>query len=185
MRIIAGSHRGRRIAAPRGTSTRPTADRVREAIFSIVGPIGGLDVIDLFAGSGALGLEAISRGAVSATLIESAPRALACIRANVEVLEMGEVVRVVGRDWRAALGSEARAGTTFGLCLCDPPYTVTDRVMTQLGAALAPLLAAPGIVVIEHSAARPPPDPSGLEIVSRTDRTYGDTGLSVMRVERP
>lgn len=185
MRIIAGSHRGRRIAAPPGTSTRPTADRVREAIFSIVGPIGGLDVLDLFAGSGALGLEAISRGAASATLIEDARPALACIRANVAALEMGEGARVIGRDWRAALAAEARAGTTFGLCLCDPPYTVTDRVMTQLGAALAPLLAAPGIVVIEHSAARPPPDPNGLEIVSRTDRTYGDTAVSVMWVERP
>jgi 16S rRNA (guanine966-N2)-methyltransferase len=185
VRIVAGEHRGRRIAAPPGTSTRPTADRVREALFSIVGPVGGLDVLDLFAGSGALGLEALSRGAASATLVERDRAAAACIRANVATLAVGDRARVAARDWRAALAAERAAGRTFGLCLCDPPYSLTDRVVAQLGALLEPLVAAPGIVVIEHSAARPPPEPSGLEIVSRTDRTYGDTGISVMRVARP
>lgn len=185
MRIVAGEHRGRRIAAPSGTATRPTADRVREALFSIIGPVGGVDVLDLFAGTGALGLEALSRGAASATLVERDRAAVACIRANVETLGVGERARVVARDWRAALAAERAAGRGFGLCLCDPPYSLTDRVVAQLGALLEPLVAAPGIVVIEHSAARPPPEPSGLEIVSRTDRTYGDTGISVMRVARP
>jgi 16S rRNA (guanine966-N2)-methyltransferase len=184
VRIIAGTHRGRRIGAPPGTSTRPTADRVREALFSIIGPLDGVDVLDLFAGSGALGLEALSRGAASATLIERSRPALACIRANVASLGMEDRARVVARDWRAALAAEGAAGRAFGLCLCDPPYSLTDRVVSQLGAALTPLLAAPGIVVIEHSAARPPPAPSGLEIVSRTDRTYGDTAVSVLRVAR-
>ena len=154
-------------------------------MFAIVGPVDGLHVIDLFSGSGALGLEAVSRGAASATLVERAPRALACIRANVAALGVDGRVRVVGRDWLAALAAERRAGRAFGLCLCDPPYSLNDRVMAQFGAAFAPLLAAPGIVVIEHSAARPPPEPSGLEIVSRTDRTYGDTAVSVMRAVRP
>jgi 16S rRNA (guanine966-N2)-methyltransferase len=185
VRIIAGTHRGRRIAAPPGAATRPTADRVREALFSIIGPVDGLDVLDLFAGSGALGLEALSRGAASATLVDRSRPAVACIRANVAALGMEERARVVPRDWRAALTAERRAGAAFGLCLCDPPYSLNDRVMAQLGAALEPLVAAPGIVVIEHSAARPPPEPSGLEIVSRTDRTYGDTAVSVMRVARP
>ncbi len=182
MRIVAGTHRGRRIAAPAGTATRPTADRVREALFSILGPIEGVDVLDLFAGSGALGLEALSRGAASATLVERARPALACIRANVATLGVDDRARVVAGDWRAALAAERAAGRVFGLCLCDPPYSLTDRVVAQLGALLEPLVVAPGIVVIEHSAARPPPEPSGLEIVSRTDRTYGDTALSVMRV---
>ena len=185
MRIIAGTHRGRRIAAPPGASTRPTADRVREAMFSIIGPVDGLDVLDLFAGSGALGLEALSRGAASATLVERSRPAIACMRANAAALGMEDRVRVVPRDWRGALAAERMAGRTFGLCLCDPPYSLTDRVLAQLGATLEPLVAAPGIVVIEQSAARPPPEPSGWEIVSRIDRTYGDTAVSVMRVARP
>lgn len=185
MRIIAGTHRGRRIAAPAGDATRPTADRVREAMFSIIGPVEGLDVLDLFAGSGALGLEALSRGAASATLVERARPAVASIRANVDALGLEDRARVVARDWRSAVAAERAAGRTFGLCLLDPPYSLTDRVVAQLGALLEPLVAAPGIVVIEYSAARPPPEPSGLEIVSRTDRTYGDTALSVMRAARP
>ena len=183
MRIVAGSHKGRRIVAPPGDETRPTADRVREALFSIIGPVDGLDVIDLFAGSGALGFEALSRGARSAVLVERSPRALACIRGNAESLGFGDRVRVVGRDWRTALGGERAACRTFGLCLCDPPYSLTNRVVEVIGAALAPLMAPPGIVVIEHSAALPPPEPSGLEIASRIDRTYGDTAVSVLRLE--
>ncbi len=154
-------------------------------MFSIIGPVEGLDVLDLFAGSGALGLEALSRGAATATLVERSARAVACTRANVAALGMEERVRVISRDWRAALATERAAGRTFGLCLCDPPYSLTDRVVARLGAELAPLLTASGIVVIEHSAACPPPEPSGLEIVSRTDRTYGDTALSVIRSRRP
>ena len=180
MRIVAGTHRGRRIAAPRGTTTRPTADRVREAVFSIIGPIDGLDVLDLFAGSGALGLEALSRGAASATLVDRDPLAVACIRANAATLGEEGRVRVLRRDWRAALGSERTAGRAFGLCLCDPPYSLTDRVVAGIGAALSPLMTSPGIVVIEHSAALPPPEPSGLDIATRTDRTYGDTAVSVL-----
>lgn len=182
MRIVAGTHRGRRIAAPRGTATRPTADRVREAVFAMVGPIDGVDALDLFAGSGALGLEAVSRGAASATLVERDPRALACIRANVAALGMEARVRVVARDWRSALRGEATAGRGFGLCLCDPPYSLTDRVVAGIGALLAPLMTPPGIVVIEGSAALPPPEPDGLDIATRIDRTYGDTAVSVLRL---
>jgi 16S rRNA (guanine966-N2)-methyltransferase len=185
VRIVAGAHRGRRIAAPRGTATRPTADRVREAVFSMIGPIEGVDALDLFAGSGALGLEALSRGAATATLVERSPRALACIRANIAALGLEGRARVVGRDWRAALAAERAAGRRFGLCLCDPPYSLTDRVLAGIGASLAPLMTSPGIVVIEHSAAFPPPEPNGLDIATRIDRTYGDTGVSVLRLERP
>ena len=182
MRIVAGTHRGRRLRAPAGTGTRPTADRVREALFSIVGPVDGLDVLDLFAGSGALGLEALSRGAASAVLVESDPRAAAVARANAADLGLADRVRVVRRDWRPALRAEAAAGRTFGLCLCDPPYSLTDRVVAGVGALLAPLMAPSGTVVIEHSAARPPPHPGALEIASRIDRTYGDSAVSVIRL---
>jgi len=180
VRIVAGTHGGRRITAPRGTATRPTADRVREALFSMIGPLDGVDVLDLFAGSGALGLEALSRGAASATLVDRAPAAVACIRANIEALGLGDRARVVPRDWRAALRAERTAGRMFGLCLCDPPYTLTDRVVAEIGAALAPLMTAPGIVVIEHAATLPPPEPTGLDIATRIDRTYGDTAVSVL-----
>jgi len=97
---------------------------------------------------------------------------------------MEDRVRVVGRDWRAALAAERVGGRTFGLCLCDPPYSLTNRVVAEIGAALAPLVAPPGIVVIEYSAALDPPEPSGLEIAARIDRTYGDTAVSVMWLER-
>lgn len=110
---------------------------------------------------------------------------MACLRANVAALGMEDRARIVARDWRSALAAERAARRRFGLCLLDPPYSLTDRVVAQLGPEFAPLAAAPGIVVIEHSAARPPPEPSGLEITSRTDRTYGDTAVSVMRVATP
>src|SRR5215213_10048548 len=109
MRIVAGRHKGRRLRAPAGAGTRPTADRVREALFSILGSIDGLRVLDLYAGSGALGLEALSRGAASATFVESARPALAAIRANLDAV--GEEADVVASDaikWlRAAGGREA------------------------------------------------------------------------------
>lgn len=185
MRIVAGTHRGRRLRAPAGVATRPTADRVREAIFAIVGPVDGLDVLDLFAGSGALGLEALSRGAATATLVERSPRAAAVARANAEALGLQDRVRILRRDWRSALVAERARGSRFGLCLLDPPYSLTDRVVAGVGALLAPLMASSGTVVIEHSHALSPPDPSGLEIASRTDRTYGDTAVSVIRLGPP
>jgi 16S rRNA (guanine966-N2)-methyltransferase len=183
VRIVAGTHRGRRIAAPPGRATRPTPDRVREALFSIVGPVGGLDVLDLFAGSGALGLEALSRGAATATFVDRSPRAVAAIRRNAASLGLEDRVRVVGRDWRAALAAERAAGRRFGLCLCDPPYSLVPRIAGGLGAALSPLMTPGGIVVIEYPSAGPHPVPSGLEVASRIDRSYGDTAVSVMRLE--
>ena len=182
MRIVAGTHRGRRLRAPAGSATRPTADRVREAVFSIVGPVDGLDVLDLFAGSGGLGLEALSRGAASAVLVDRSPRAASAARANAEDLGLADRVRIVRRDWRSALAAERAAGRRFGLCLLDPPYSLTDRVVAGVGALLAPLMESSATVVIEHAAALPPPEPSGLEIASRTDRTYGDTAVSVIRL---
>ena len=183
MRIVAGTHRGHRIAAPPGRATRPTPDRVREALFSILGTIDGIDVLDLFAGSGALGLEALSRGAATATFVDRSPRAVQAIRANAASLGIEDRVRVLARDWRAALAAERAAGRRFGLCLCDPPYSLVPRIAGGLGAALAPLMTAGGTVVIEHPSAGPDPEPSGLEIASRIDRSYGDTAVSVMLLE--
>jgi 16S rRNA (guanine966-N2)-methyltransferase len=183
VRIVAGTHRGRRIAAPPGRGTRPTADRVREALFAILGPLEGTDALDLFAGSGALGLEALSRGAASATFVDRSPRAVATIRANAAALGLEGRVRVVRRDWRAALAAERAAGRRYGLCLCDPPYSLLPRIAGGLGAALAPLMRPGGTVVIERPSAGPDPEPKGLPIASRIERTYGDTAVSVLRLE--
>jgi 16S rRNA (guanine966-N2)-methyltransferase len=183
VRIVAGTHRGRRISAPPGRDTRPTPDRVREAVFAMLGPLDGVEVLDLFAGSGALGLEALSRGAVAAAFVDRSPRAAAAIRANAASLGLEDRVRVVRRDWRAALAAERAAGRRFGLCLCDPPYSLLPRVAGGLGVALAPLMTPGGTVVIEHPSAGPDPEPKGLPIASRTERTYGDTAVSVLRLE--
>jgi 16S rRNA (guanine966-N2)-methyltransferase len=182
MRIVAGEFRGRRIAAPPGRDTRPTSDRVREALFAIVGPLDGVAVLDLFAGSGALGLEALSRGARSAVLVDHDRRAVAALRANVAALGVGDRVRVVARDWRAALAAEARAGRRVGLCLLDPPYTVLPRIQGGLGRALAPVMEPGGTVVVEGPAGSEPPALNELDVAERTDRTYGTTRVTVARL---
>lgn len=182
MRIVAGEYRGRRICAPEGDETRPTSDRVREALFSILGDIGGLDVLDVFAGSGALGLEALSRGAASATFVERARPALDAIRANAAMVDDQDRVRVVPADWRAGLRFLAGAGRRFGLCLLDPPYSLLTRITGRLGPALQPVLAAGALVVVEYAAEAGPIELEDLSVVARTDRTYGGTGISVMRI---
>src|SRR6476659_4469299 len=117
MRIIAGTHRGHRIAAPAGRETRPTADRVRENAFNLIGPVDDADVLDLFAGSGAMGLEALSRGAASATFVESDREACRVINANLDKLDLRGTV--LQQDVLRALAGERR---TYDLVLCDPPY---------------------------------------------------------------
>ncbi len=124
MRVVGGSARGRRLRAPGGEGVRPTSDRVREAIFDVLmslDAVEGSTVVDLFAGSGALGIEALSRGARSATFVESGREAVASIRANLATTAMGdraEVVRAGVLEWLAGEGSTRR----FDLALCDPPY---------------------------------------------------------------
>jgi 16S rRNA (guanine966-N2)-methyltransferase len=180
LRVIAGEFGGRRIAAPPGRGTRPTADRVREALFSIVGPVDGLNVLDLFAGSGALGIEALSRGAATATFVESDHKAQGVIRQNLAVLGITDRSRVVAADWRQTLMREDTAGSVFGLCLIDPPYTLLIKIFDELGPLLVPVLAPGARIVIERSSRTSPPEFSDLDITSRIDRDYGDTALSVL-----
>jgi len=180
LRVIAGEFRGRRIAVPAGRATRPTADRVREALFSLLGPVDGLDVLDVFAGSGALGIEALSRGAASATFVESDHRALGVIRQNLGVLGLTDRARVVGADWRQALVREAAAGRQFGLCVIDPPYTLLMKILSELGDVIAPVLAPGARLVLERSSRTPPPEFPTLHTASRIDRVYGDTTLTVL-----
>src|SRR3954452_8003358 len=128
MRVIAGAFRGRTLQAPRGRRTRPTADRVREAVFSMLGPVDGLRVLDLFAGSGALAIEALSRGAAEAILVERDPRALAAISRNVEATGAAAAVR--RRDALAWLRAYREA--PFDLVFVDPPYDAASRLAVPL-----------------------------------------------------
>jgi 16S rRNA (guanine966-N2)-methyltransferase len=175
MRVIAGRLGGRRLGAPRGTATRPTSDRVREALFSALGDLGGAAVLDLYAGTGALGIEALSRGAARAIFVESARPALAALRANLAALGLEGLTRVVAAQVE-------RAVTTlpgpFDLVLVDPPYAALGGVPRVLEAlAKAGAIAKDGRVVVEHAARDPAPPVAGL--VARPTRTYGDTALTI------
>lgn len=182
MRIVAGTHRGRSIRAPRGWDTRPTADRVRESLFGRLGPLDGVEVLDLFAGSGALGMEALSRGAAQAVLVDSAPAAVAAIRANAASLGLEDRCRIVRADWRPALRRLRGEGLRVGLCLLDPPYSLLPRIAEALGPALAPVLAAGASVVIEHDADVAGELP-GLPPAVADRRVHGDTAVTILRLE--
>ena len=174
MRVVAGKHRGRRLQAPPGAATRPTSDKVREALFSILGPVEGVNVLDLFAGSGALGIEALSRGAEAATFVESDRRAAAVIERNLEAA--GEPGEVVVRDALAWLRS-APAGTAFGLVLVDPPYDSAARLAGPLSELLPPVLTDDAVIVTESDKR----NPLILDLPLETERTYGDTRVAVHR----
>ena len=169
MRIIAGTHRGHRIAAPKGRETRPTSDRVRESAFNLIGPVDDADVLDLFAGSGAMGLEALSRGAASATFVESDRDACRTINANLDKLKLNATV--LCQDVLRAVSVERR---TYDLVLCDPPY---DYDHTRLLPHLARLLSDDGVLVYESAGREDPPEVPGLEL--RTSRKYGAARLTL------
>lgn len=175
MRIVAGRHKGRRLRAPAGTGTRPTADRVREALFSILGSVDGLDVLDLYAGSGALGIEALSRGAGSATFVESARPALAAIRANLTAT--GEEAELAASDAIAWLRANADGERAFDLVFCDPPYDAAARIAEQL-ADLLPRVVAPQALIVIESSKR---NPLVLDLPLADERTYGDTRIAIHR----
>ena len=182
MRIVAGEFRGRRLVAPPGTGKRPTSDRVRESLFAILGPLGGEAVLDLFAGTGALGMEAISRGAASAVAVDRDRAAVRAIRTNADALALGDRLRVVQRGWREALRAEAEAGASFDLVLIDPPYDLLPDIAADLGAAVAAVLAPGGVVVLEHArgAMMGVGGLPGFAVSDETTRRYGDTEITVM-----
>jgi len=174
LRVIAGRYGGRRLQAPPGSATRPTSDRVREALFSILAArIEGARVLDLFAGSGALGLEALSRGAGRATFVERAPAAAAALRANVAALGAdAEVVRADALRWlRAASAGERQ----YDLVFLDPPYRRAARLGARLS-ELLPAVLAPGAVVVAESDRRAPLE---LTIHATDERRYGDTLIRI------
>jgi 16S rRNA (guanine(966)-N(2))-methyltransferase RsmD len=174
MRVIAGRYRGRRLQAPPGAATRPTSDRVREALFSVLGErVAGARVLDLFAGSGALGIEALSRGAAEATFVDSAPAAVRAVRANLEAL--GATADVRRADARRFLGGASSAVRQYDLVFLDPPYRLAGRLGGELTAAL-PAVLAPDAAVVAESDRRAPLE-LGLPILD--ERRYGDTLIRI------
>jgi 16S rRNA (guanine966-N2)-methyltransferase len=178
MRIIAGTRKGHTIFAPKGLETRPTSDRVRENVFNIVAPwVEGARVLDLYAGSGAMGLEALSRGADAAVFVEAEPEALRAIERNLDKLRLTGA-RVVRGSASTALAQEAGGGRKYDLVLADPPYTMTDY--DTLSRYLPVVLADDGLLVMETSA-RVEPELLGLAV--RTTRKYGSTRVTVFEHE--
>jgi 16S rRNA (guanine966-N2)-methyltransferase len=172
VRVVAGTLKGRTLATPAGLSTRPTAARAREAMFSILGDVSGLEVLDLYAGSGALGIEALSRGATHAVFVENERKALSCLRDNIERLELAARARVLGV--RAEQSSRALEAARFDLVFCDPPWATLDATLEVL-AGLVVRLAEGARVVLEHPAVRVP---AVRGLVALDARRWGDTGAT-------
>ncbi len=173
MRVIAGRLGGRKLTAPRGLDTRPTSDRVREALFSALGDVSGARTLDLYAGTGALGVEALSRGAAHATFVESARPALTALRENLRALDLVATTRVVPLP-------VARAAPTltgpFDLVFADPPYAALAEVPVAIAALRAAI--APGArLVVEHASRDTAPEITGL--TPRPTRAYGDSAVTI------
>jgi 16S rRNA (guanine(966)-N(2))-methyltransferase RsmD len=178
MRIIAGERKGHTIFAPKGLETRPTSDRVRENVFNIVAPwVEGARVLDLYAGSGAMGLEALSRGAASAVFVEAEPEAIRAIERNLDKLRLTGA-RVARLDAITGLAQEAASGRKYDLVLADPPYSMTDY--DALARYLPLVLSEDGLVVLESSA-KTEPELAGLAVQST--RKYGSTRVTVFEHE--
>jgi 16S rRNA (guanine966-N2)-methyltransferase len=170
LRVVAGQFKGRRLATPRGTRTRPTADRVREALFSMLGDVAGARVLDLYAGSGALGIEALSRGAASAVFVERDPPAAAAIERNLAAI--GVEAAVVRQD---ALRWLARADGPFELVFCDPPYDSAAQLAGPLAEWLPGLTSDDARIVTESDKRHPLELPFPLLV----ERAYGDTRIAI------
>ncbi len=175
MRIIAGSAKGRRLATPPGLATRPMTGRVREALFSTLGPaVSGARVLDLYAGTGSLGLECLSRGAARAVFVERAPQALKALRANVDAVDLGgEIVATDVVDYLEG------ADDTFDLVFVDPPYAVSLASLEQVLGLVAASANEGGVIVLHRRAdAEPVAPPDRCTVVDR--RRYGDSGITRM-----
>ena len=178
MRVIAGTLGGRRLKAPRGTTTRPTSDRVKEALFALLGDIAGARVLDLFAGAGGLGIEALSRGAARAVFIERDQRALRALRENVRSLGLGAAwAEVRAGDVLALLRTARGRAETYDLVFIDPPYSRASDLGRELSLLLAPLLEPEARIVVESDRRAP----LQLQAQLERERTYGDTSIMIHR----
>jgi 16S rRNA (guanine966-N2)-methyltransferase len=206
MRVVGGEWRGRPLVTAAGRATRPTSDKVREAVFdvlfallaarapggvaqpaagdeaaasaSVAGPFAHMTALDLFAGSGALGIEALSRGASGCVFVENAAPALASLRANLARLQVGAARgRVVAADFRRALRHDARSGNRYTLVFVDPPYAAYSEVELDLSLLLEPVLA-PGALVVVETGKR---ESVRLPLSLLRAKLYGDTLVTFMK----
>ena len=178
MRVIAGRLGGRRLKAPSGRATRPTSDRVREAVFAMLGDVQGAVVLDLFAGTGALGIEALSRGARRAVFVEHDPAALRALTGNLRALGIERLDAEVRRsDVLAALRSARTGEETYDLVFIDPPYRRVHDWGPELSTVL-PSLLGPAARVVAESDRRATLE---LDIPVEQDRRYGDTSIRIHR----
>lgn len=174
MRVVAGVFKSRALRAPKGSSTRPTSDRVRESLFAVLGDVEGIRVLDLYAGSGALAIEALSRGAASAVCVESNRQAVATIVENRDSLKLGPRLEVVARKV-----ADARVAGPFDLLLADPPWALVTDAVPDIERHLD-AVADGGLVVIEHAARDPAPKLT--RATFEETRVWGDTAASFYRV---
>lgn len=185
MRIVGGRLKGRTLSAPEGGAIRPTSDRLRETLFNILehalgDPCAGARVIDLFAGTGALGFEALSRGAALALFVDDGAEARACLRANVDVLGVAGATRILRRD-ATRLGEAL--GPPFGLAFLDPPYGRGLAEPALAGLAVGGWLAAGAVCVVEEAAAVPLEPPPGFAVLDR--RVQRETQVVFCRYGAP
>jgi 16S rRNA (guanine(966)-N(2))-methyltransferase RsmD len=174
MRVVAGRYGGRRLVAPPGSATRPTSDRVREALFSVLGgSVQDARVLDLYAGSGALGIEALSRGAASVVFVDRSPHAITAIRANLKALGIDADVRRL--EARAALRTASARADAYDLVFLDPPYRRAAELGRELSEAL-PAVLAPRARVVSESDRR---EPLELSLPLADERRYGDTLIRI------
>jgi 16S rRNA (guanine966-N2)-methyltransferase len=175
VRIIAGSRKGSTIFAPKGRDTRPTSDRAREAAFNLIGPVDGARVLDLYAGSGAMGLEALSRGAETAVFVEDDRDAVRTIQRNLDKLKLLGT-RVVRGDATRFLATDSGV---YDLVLVDPPYDRWEQLQPRLARYLPPRVAPNGLVVLETAAREPEPE---LPLELRTSRRYGAARITLFEL---
>ncbi len=181
MRIIGGEARGRRIHLPRGGRIRPTADRVKESLFDILHPVEGARFLDIFAGCGNCGLEALSRGACRAVFIEKEPRLVEAIRENLRLLGFEGRAEVIAADAERGVGRLAKKAERFDILFADPPYDEGFLAEIMKWLEKANLLAVNGIIVLQHSV-REPLEGSCVQAMAVADqRRYGDTMLSFLK----
>lgn len=181
MRIITGSAKGTKLKAPRGMETRPTADRVKESVFNIIGPaVVEARVLDVFAGTGNLGLEALSRGAAHALFIDQSSESVKVIKENAIHTKLAEKMELMKQEAARALLKLAHSGKVFDLIFCDPPYNrgLVEETLKKIDAGV--LLAENGMIILEHSQHEIVTSCWNTFVVKRTER-YGETRITFLQ----
>lgn len=183
MRVIGGTAKGRKLASPKGGNMRPTSDRVKEAIFNIIsGIVQDAEVLDLFAGTGSLGIEALSRGASKAYFVDSRPESIKLIKSNLEITGFQDKASVIKADVNKAVDRFVKSGVKFKLIFLDPPYRISVSFLDAILLMIAShMLNFNGLLILEHSAKSEPRSVEGLEVEST--RIYGDTAVTFYRMK--